>query len=472
MVLAGLSLSVACRPAEPPSSGSGTDGSGTDGSGTTDRATVGDDVSVDGTVTEVEPSTGGSGTGDPGEPPPEFLEPVILELDDLGGDGEVEFDVPAGAIGFAVALFNDEDGQFGPMQLVSPAGQLVLDAFTPAGGQVPSGLGYDGIAATAVPQGFVDGEAPAFEGTWRARFATTDPEATALIQIQRTSTGDFHGGVLDLHLHIAEGLMIQGPSPLHEVSAQTAADDDAIAARVDAFGLALGESFGLALGEIHYHVLDGAYLEIYGTDMLNEAIEQTQGLPAAQALHVLLTQHIEPFEGVSVWGISPGAPGVPIVTGHRASAIGMAVQDVHDPVADALTLLHELGHYIGLLHTTSIDGSYVDHLADTPTCPGIDVSALGDCPDADNLMFPAFYQTTGGAGLVVSPQQQRVLWGSPLYRARAHGGDEAPPGVWGGVWGGGSVTPSAAPRVTSGWPGAVACGHSLPALIRTDDSAG
>ncbi|MEM9453311.1 MAG: hypothetical protein AAGF11_03975 [Myxococcota bacterium] len=426
---------------------------------------MGDDV--DGTVTEVEPSTGGSSTGDPGEPGPEFLEPVILELDDLGGDGEVEFDVPAGAIGFAVALFNHEegvgDGQFGPMQLVSPAGEFVLDAFTPAGGLVPSGLGYDGIAATAVPQGFIEGEVPVFEGTWRARFAITDPEATALVQIQRTSTGDFHGGVLDLHLHIAEGLMIQGPSPRHEVSAQTAADDDAIAARVDAFGLALEESFGLSLGEIQYHVLDGAYLEIYGTDMLNEAIEQTQGLPAVQALHVLLTQHIEPFEGVSVWGISPGAPGVPIVTGHRASAIGMAMQDVHDPVADALTLLHELGHYIGLLHTTSIDGSYVDHLADTPTCPGIDVRALGDCPDADNLMFPAFYQTTGGAGLVVSAQQQRVLWGSPLYRARAYGGDQAPPGVAGGV--------SMIPSVTSGVQAGVACGHSLSALVRAPASS-
>src|SRR5438309_445465 len=53
------------------------------------------------------------------------------------------------------------------------------------------------------------------------------------------------------------------------------------------------------------------------------------------------------------------------------------------------TAAHEIGHYLGLYHTSERDGSEHDPIDDTPEC------AAGDsaCPDAANVMF-----WTGGGG--------------------------------------------------------------------------
>lgn len=67
---------------------------------------------------------------------------------------------------------------------------------------------------------------------------------------------------------------------------------------------------------------------------------------------------------------------------------------------------HEIGHYLGLGHTTELNGA-ADLLEDTPACADI---ANGPCPDADNLMFPISVLREP----ILTPDQVFVIERSPL----------------------------------------------------------
>jgi hypothetical protein len=75
-------------------------------------------------------------------------------------------------------------------------------------------------------------------------------------------------------------------------------------------------------------------------------------------------------------------------------------------------MAHEIGHYLGLFHTTETDGSTTDPLDDTPNCVG---RAFPDaCPDLTNLMFPY----AGSDHTVITSDQAFQLAANPLTRPR------------------------------------------------------
>ena len=77
--------------------------------------------------------------------------------------------------------------------------------------------------------------------------------------------------------------------------------------------------------------------------------------------------------------------------------------------------MHELGHFIGLEHTTEFDG-YADTLNDTPACTNLAKNQLASCPDHDNLMFPTSNLATSEPSIAVSPMQRALVRASALYR--------------------------------------------------------
>ena len=101
-----------------------------------------------------------------------------------------------------------------------------------------------------------------------------------------------------------------------------------------------------------------------------------------------------------LFGIASGLPGPAGLHGTRASGVVSTAeyfgQSFENPLVPGeivegnaytgLILAHEIGHYLGLFHTSEIDGSRHDPIADTPECAPEDFPLA--CPDLGNLMFP------------------------------------------------------------------------------------
>ena len=138
----------------------------------------------------------------------------------------------------------------------------------------------------------------------------------------------------------------------------------------------------------------------------------------ARAVPLFLIADIEGMGDGAVQALSGGIPGPLGVHGTGASGIAIATDTLlAKPSALGRTLAHELGHFLGLMHTTEYDGSAHDPLTDTPACP---LAADGDgdgrltsdeCTayDGQNLLFWA-----QSSGVALSTSQIRVLRQAPI----------------------------------------------------------
>ena len=77
----------------------------------------------------------------------------------------------------------------------------------------------------------------------------------------------------------------------------------------------------------------------------------------------------------------------------------------------AVTCAHEIGHYLGLYHTSERDGRQHDPIADTAECGEGAIT----CPDGGNIMF----WTGGGARSRLTAGQGVVMRRHPLVAAAA-----------------------------------------------------
>ena len=138
---------------------------------------------------------------------------------------------------------------------------------------------------------------------------------------------------------------------------------------------------------------------------------------ANRALNVFFIADIDSRgSGGDVGAIAGGTP-VPLgMHGTPGSGIVVAADmflDDADATELGRTLAHELGHALGLFHTTEVDGLVFDPLPDTPVCTLASDRSRDGALDAlecaadggDNLMFP----TSDTEGTTLTPQQIEVL---------------------------------------------------------------
>lgn len=161
---------------------------------------------------------------------------------------------------------------------------------------------------------------------------------------------------------------------------------------------------GVSLGTVRYRGLspeaEARFAIIRSTADAAAVLEHTEvpGPTAddALSLNVVFTQAFA-FGNTGTLGISLGLPGPAGLHGTRASGvvftgefIGQRFRDGAGQETDGndytgQILAHEVGHYLGLFHTTELNGQGQDPLDDTPRCQGVRPE---QCPDVDNLMFP------------------------------------------------------------------------------------
>ncbi|MBX3192005.1 MAG: hypothetical protein KF819_33755 [Labilithrix sp.] len=375
------------------------------------RAVAGDD--------DDEAEARGDGRTPPGQPDdPQTPAPagatkigsaLIVDLGAVSAGKSVTLDVPSNALGFNVVV---EGGSVGIARITSPSGAVVHDAHMPKNGSFPTSESIDGAASASVPQSDVTGALPIAPGKWTIAFAGSGAgKATA--RVQTTSDGKFHGGALDLVIHVPVGLRMSSPSPSHVVDPAKASTDRDIVARVDRFFVALDRAFGIGRGAVSFKAAPAALVRIATDAAITQAASVAKDAPDAQALHIVLTNAIGEGEG-DLLGLSPGIPGAAIRPGTSMSALMVAHYDDTNVESEALTWLHEMGHFVGLQHTTEYDGSAFDPLSDTPKCTGGTRNPTR-CPDNGNLMFTGSFP----AAPILSAAQKAVLRGSPIYRAYA-----------------------------------------------------
>jgi hypothetical protein len=187
-------------------------------------------------------------------------------------------------------------------------------------------------------------------------------------------------------------------------------------------------ALGLELGAVREYDVTGALREELSV-IENEEVLDEAGSPVDVAL-VGLERLFQLSAGVDdtginlflvsdmgfILGVSGGIPGALGVHGTPTSGVAVALDTVGDRAV--VTVMHEVGHQMGLFHTSEFDGLVIEPLGDTPSC-GIDRDADGDgllypseCQGrgADNLMFWA------GSGTKLSAQQREVLSRSLILR--------------------------------------------------------
>ena len=209
------------------------------------------------------------------------------------------------------------------------------------------------------------------------------------------------------------------------VGATEISDADIMAALTHMDGIYAGGG-AATLGEVVSATLDwpSAYVDAEGSEAA--ALRAAALADNPSALNVLFVQD---FNEVGTLGIAAGTPGPNGVSGTAASAVMVSVDTHLDGQGQALlttlmgeTLAHELGHQIGLFHTTEAEGDVHDPIDDTPECaPSSDDDrdkelSAEECEAADGRNFMFWTAAEQFEQREMSPVQVEVLRDSVIAR--------------------------------------------------------
>lgn len=239
-----------------------------------------------------------------------------------------------------------------------------------------------------------------------------------------TITESTPGQVIDVNIYLVG---VPG------VTAQSAPTDPNLQATINAFS-AIYENVGLSVGEVTYRELSAANTTAHRVirsqaqigRLMETSVRPGNTRDSVLSLNVFFVQSIAIDGAEGILGLSQGIPGSAGIHGHTSSGVVFTSEylgvTAPDPTAPGdmangneytgLIMAHEIGHYMGLFHTTETDGTS-DPLSDTPSCSRAQLGQnVFGCPDFNYMMFPL----AGVSHTIISANQQSVLQANPLSK--------------------------------------------------------
>jgi anti-anti-sigma regulatory factor len=199
---------------------------------------------------------------------------------------------------------------------------------------------------------------------------------------------------------------------------------------IDATIVAMERFFGAAgitVGDVWLYELDMGWDSVIDVD--GDEPSELRAIPLEDAADNSVNVYLfdDAFES-GLYGIAAGIPGPVAVQGTAGSGVIVIIgthlladRETLDTNELGGTIAHEIGHQLGLFHTTEADGLDFDILSDTPECPSsFDADRDGEvsaeeCRERDggHILFwtsASFPQQTWSA------QQRDVLARSPVMK--------------------------------------------------------
>jgi hypothetical protein len=339
--------------------------------------------------------------------------------------GPLTVDAPPGSVSLSILAVTPDAGDMDISSIVDPTGvALVSDA------AAADAIGYSSAQAA--------GDSAVMLTLPHSR-AYPFHTGTFTYDIRHYDSPDGAPRTVDIYTMVKSGLAAALDVNIFLVALPdyTGAGDPALAALIDAFRTSLSH-LGLTLGEVNVVELTGepaATLTYVGVNEDVNANGQPDDMERLFALsgdvgnrylNLFLVRSIG--AGGGILGIAGGIPGPQLVQGTVHSGVVVTtfggLHELHpaDVTLQADTMAHELGHYLGLYHTTERGGTWFDPIGDTPECAAATydknrdgVVSAAECENRDgpNIMF---WSAAAYPQVTTSADQRYVLSVAPATR--------------------------------------------------------
>ena len=354
----------------------------------------------------------------------EIVELGTVSLNDSGSSSLLTVSIPEDAISFSINVIGTPGVFFAVDALRNPQDkQLIVDEWynSPLNGNQPvicvvcinriaSGESAHSILVPNTPvvevvpgeysfriYGFVQSGS-----AFQPQFNPSPGQVDVSVVIKRSSDGAPEFGFLNLNLHFtgAGGM-----------TAANAASHERLQTALKTFAKIYAGA-GIGIGTLTYRDLDEGFQVVDGFSKVGNDFEEIAKLTADNppGVNLVFVRELmdsnSPIGGFGViLGISGGIPGPSGIQGTSRSAVIIATDTPSEfPTSNkdlmGPTMAHEIGHYLGLFHSSELGfgtQQLHDHLQDTPQ------------NDTSNLMY---YDSSSG-GIKLSKSQGYVLRNNP-----------------------------------------------------------